>query len=662
MDEGGLFGDSHKQQTLLNTAGGRRPYEGVPDNLMGFRRDGPNKGFDDQKYKFEQPVRVTQPDGSSHVDIVKGLNKTHALARAERNWPSDARVEPIEKGEYDRALAEETSRDAILSTSGKEPGAKELEKAIAEQRPSILGADGAMGETHFRETTPDGEPIDKVIDAVSDIIRETVGPHVGIEFHDIIPTEGAATPEHLEAMTSAAKAGQRRVNRTAGGSARLPYRGEPAVISVALQDPIYDPRTTGFHESWHVVEFVALNEKERAFIGSKEAMEAVDSWAAEELGMMPNEPELQAMPAYERRAIAYQRYARLAEDGRPEVKGIPAALRAIWDRLTLMFKQVKTALAKYGVSRIEDVFDVSRLGGFADRIRADEPARADLASAASTSPETRISRRLASTSGDIRAEMQRRAEARGEKPASPPLESNPTADIQDRMARLAATRAGARVRPPMPGTRPSGEPLRAAPSPLGPNAKPRAAVPSPREAAPIKAGAPGVSRIGKDIEAKAVEAGLTNGFGETAGYDPLTIKEQAGLAADLVNKNPALARAIVKGDAPLPGRLRGTALITAMEERLRTHPSAEVAYELANSPLVSATSAAAQELRLAAERAPNSLTAIYQSIRSAREATVEKRGGVKKATKAATDEIRREIKRGASKPGVWKAFAQSIAC
>lgn len=70
------------------------PYKNAPDSLMGFRKNGQNKGFNEEKYKFEQPVRVVFKDGTEHVDAIKGLNKKHALERARRNWDG-ATIEPI---------------------------------------------------------------------------------------------------------------------------------------------------------------------------------------------------------------------------------------------------------------------------------------------------------------------------------------------------------------------------------------------------------------------------------------------------------------------------------------------------------------------------------------------------------------------------------------
>ncbi len=65
---------------------GNRSYQSAPDSLMGFRRYGPNKGFDETKYPHTQHVEITLPSGEKFTDAIKGLNAKHALERAFRNW------------------------------------------------------------------------------------------------------------------------------------------------------------------------------------------------------------------------------------------------------------------------------------------------------------------------------------------------------------------------------------------------------------------------------------------------------------------------------------------------------------------------------------------------------------------------------------------------
>lgn len=72
-----------------------RPYKNVPDSLMGYRKNGPNKGYNNEKYKHSQRVRVTFHDGESFDDAVKGLNPKHAIERAKRNWPDAHTIFPL---------------------------------------------------------------------------------------------------------------------------------------------------------------------------------------------------------------------------------------------------------------------------------------------------------------------------------------------------------------------------------------------------------------------------------------------------------------------------------------------------------------------------------------------------------------------------------------
>ena len=74
------------------------PYGNVPRNLMGFGKNRPQKGFEQEKYKHVQFVKVTFDNGEEHYDAIKGLNKSHALARARLNWP-DAKIESASKEE-----------------------------------------------------------------------------------------------------------------------------------------------------------------------------------------------------------------------------------------------------------------------------------------------------------------------------------------------------------------------------------------------------------------------------------------------------------------------------------------------------------------------------------------------------------------------------------
>lgn len=171
------------------------------------------------------------------------------------------------------------------------------------------------------------------------------------------------------------------------------------------------------------------------------------------------------------------------------------------------------------------------------------------------------------------------------------------------------------------------------------------------------------SKIGKSIEAKAIETKLSKGFDKIAEYNPITIKEQAAQASYLVNSDIELARKVVSGTEPLPSGLRGTSLITAMEEYIKRNPNPEIARELANSPLVTATSTAAQELRLAAERVPDSATAKLQEVKRAREMAIKAQELEKVKTKQLKELKESTKKTNLTKEEVsWEKFLSDIKC
>lgn len=171
-----------------------------------------------------------------------------------------------------------------------------------------------------------------------------------------------------------------------------------------------------------------------------------------------------------------------------------------------------------------------------------------------------------------------------------------------------------------------------------------------------------VSKIASSIEAKAVEQKLTQGFEGVAGYDKITIKDQSERATDLITSNLDQARAIIRGEQALPDGLNGVALITAMEEHIKLNPNAEMAYELANSNLVSETSVAGQTLRLAAERTPDSATAKLQEIKKAREAKAEKQ--ISKEVQKTAKSIKTETQKVhlTKEELSWDKFLAEIQC
>lgn len=123
----------------------------------------------------------------------------------------------------------------------------------------------------------------------------------------------------------------------------------------------------------------------------------------------------------------------------------------------------------------------------------------------------------------------------------------------------------------------------------------------------------GTSKIAKSIETKAKDQGVT--IDKLAQYRPTTFEEQEKLAKKEVS-NIENARAMIRGEVPLPENLEGVALIAEMEKYLKTQPDEEITHELANSPLITETSEQGRGLSVARMREQDSFASKISELRS----------------------------------------------
>lgn len=200
---------------------------------------------------------------------------------------------------------------------------------------------------------------------------------------------------------------------------------------------------------------------------------------------------------------------------------------------------------------------------------------------------------------------------------------------------------------------PKPEPVKAEPKP---EAKPQ---PAPK---PVEGGEVAKSKVGKSIEAKTVEKGLADAFSETAGYSKLTIKDQAEKVTDLINNDFQKARDIINGKAEVPDGIYGEYLIKAMEDYALLNGDAELALEVANSALTSATSRLAQGMRLLAERNPDSPVARLQELKKIKEEVAVKRRG--KTKEKVVEEMKEAVKKTKTRHTKerWADFITEITC
>ncbi len=170
------------------------------------------------------------------------------------------------------------------------------------------------------------------------------------------------------------------------------------------------------------------------------------------------------------------------------------------------------------------------------------------------------------------------------------------------------------------------------------------------------------SKVGKSIEAKAIEKGLASSFSESAQYDPITIKDQANRVSELMRTDMERAKRIVTGKEKLPDGMLGGSIIKAMEDHAMATGDAQLALEIANSPLTSATSIHAQEMRMLAERNPDSAVVALQRLKKIKEEAVIKKGAPKK--ERLVEQIQERIKKEKPKATkeTWSSFIESVTC
>lgn len=170
----------------------------------------------------------------------------------------------------------------------------------------------------------------------------------------------------------------------------------------------------------------------------------------------------------------------------------------------------------------------------------------------------------------------------------------------------------------------------------------------------------GTSKIGKSVQTQAVQRGLEDTFGDSATYNKVNIKDQAQKAVDLTQDREALDK-VISGEKPLPDGLRATSVITAVEKDPILSKDSELILKLSQSNLASESSYSAQELRLAAERNPDSPIAKIQEVSKARADAVKRKG---QTTASVASDIQKEVK--ARTPKVsrqdWHSFVQELRC
>jgi len=115
---------------------GESTYKKVPDTLMGFKKQPPDKPFTERAGK-EFRVLVEHEGQPAFKDAVKGRNPQHALEVATRNWPgAKVRVTNLVRGVGGAVLSPAGLAEDVAGAVARRAynPDEDLDKAIARPR------------------------------------------------------------------------------------------------------------------------------------------------------------------------------------------------------------------------------------------------------------------------------------------------------------------------------------------------------------------------------------------------------------------------------------------------------------------------------------------------------------------------------------------------
>lgn len=170
--------------------------------------------------------------------------------------------------------------------------------------------------------------------------------------------------------------------------------------------------------------------------------------------------------------------------------------------------------------------------------------------------------------------------------------------------------------------------------------------------------------LSEGIEAKAIENRLTDTFGELPTYQTVNLKDQARLVAELIRDDPDTARSIALGAKAAPHGLIPEMVLKGVEDKAIAEGDVETLRDLATrSVLTHEATTMGQRIRALGERDQASPVAAIQAIQEAREAALKAKGlGLVKETSRIVNDIKREVRRSASKRQTWEQFIDAITC
>jgi hypothetical protein len=165
--------------------------------------------------------------------------------------------------------------------------------------------------------------------------------------------------------------------------------------------------------------------------------------------------------------------------------------------------------------------------------------------------------------------------------------------------------------------------------------------------------------LSQNIEAKAIEAELTQSFGDLPDYQQLSMAEQAQKAIEFMVAKPDEALEVAMGRKAPPRGVLPESVLVVVEKQAIAAGDVETLRQLATeSKLSTAATTMGQRIRTLGERSPTSPVGAIHAVQEARRAhLVAKQAS---AIKDAQREIKAEMRRAAPKRDVWAQFIDTL--
>jgi SAM-dependent methyltransferase len=232
--------------------------------------------------------------------------------------------------------------------------AAEEKKAVASQRAAPVVRAERRAETAT------------IANNIQAIVTRLLGRKIRVEFSDTI---NDTTTSEWDRQQRAIAAGGDPLAVTAGGqyshNQAAPAR---SFLRLALADPLYDPTDSAYHEAWHHIEIALSTQEERELLTRDllSANSGLKRLAEEHLRSNGFTDDVNALPAYEITAIAFEGYAR-RKAAAQAIGPVHIGIRQFFNSIMELLERIKVMLGRRGITTWEDVFEAAYRGDFANR-------------------------------------------------------------------------------------------------------------------------------------------------------------------------------------------------------------------------------------------------------------------------------------------------------